>query len=252
MKDSFDSFASQYSESIKELPKSYINMIVDVFGLKSFSKVIDLGCGSGVLTLPLANFSSFVSGLDISHNMIEIARERSRNTAIKWIEEDVELFDFQGKDYDLIVSYESIHLFPNTKKLLQRCERGLKVGGAICMGWCFYNWELLLEDEIVTTFNNHGIVWGEWSYQKFDKFKNIIDSGEIEGLTPTKSAHIGIYEEWSVCEIVKYITSISKALSLTENEQEIIREELTDLINKKYGNRIKGNTEFWIRYSEKR
>lgn len=206
----------------------------------------------GVLTLPLSEISEFVSGLDISHIMLDIAKKQPNGEDVKWIEKDVDTYKFKESYYDLIMSYESLHLFPNTQKLLQRCSNALKDGGILCMGWCIYNWEMLLEREIVSIFNNHGVIWGEWSYQKFNKFQELIDSSKIIGLSSTKSAFIEIYQEWEVAEIVKYITSISKALSFSKMEYTVIQTELMNTIKQRYGNIIKGKTQFWIRYSQKR
>jgi len=247
----FDLLAKQYTESVRSLPQSYIDLVVDTFKLRSFSQIIDLGCGSGLLTFPLANVSKRVSGLDISHNMIELAKSNLNDGTINWIESDIDKYIFQDSYYDLIISYESIHLFPDTKKLLIKCSNGLKDGGSVCMGWCFYNWEVLLEKEIVSAFKNHGIIWGEWSYQKFYKFRDLIDSGSIKKLTPTKSVYINDQQEWSVNDIVEYITSISKAINLSKNHKEGIKKELTEVITSKYGQLIKGNTQFWIMYSHK-
>ena len=250
MEFDFDPLAKRYAGSIKELPQSYIRLIASTFNLHATSRIIDMGCGSGLLTVPLAKYSNFVFGVDISHQMIEIAKSQPSGSNVFWVEKDIEHYDFQA--CDLIISYESIHLFPNTAKLLQKCADGLNKNAYLCMGWCFYNWELLLEHEIVTTFKKHGVDWGEWSYQKFNKFYELIDSKKIKGLTPTKNAHIGIYQEWQVSEIVEYITSISKALNLTEGENIHIQSELMDAIKKKHGNVIKGDTQFWIRYSQRR
>ena len=133
MEFNFDLLAIRYSESVKDLPESYISLIKNTFGLHSKSRIIDLGCGSGLLTFPLSQVSFCVSGLDISHKMIAIAKSKMRDNNIEWIENDVELFKFIPSYYDLIISYESIHLFPHTEKLLERCLDALKVGGIICM-----------------------------------------------------------------------------------------------------------------------
>lgn len=252
MNNDFNSIASQYTKSLKSLPEQYISLIANTFKLQTDSKIIDLGCGSGLLTFPLVEISDFISGLDISHNMIQIARNHPKGSLVNWIEKDVDTFKFHKSYYDLIISYESIHLFPNIKKILQHSSDGLKKGGNVCMGWCVYNWEELLKNEIVSTFNRYGVIWGEWGYQKCNKFKELIDNGEIIGLTPVKSACVEIYQEWTVVEIVSYITSISRALNLSDYAHTTIKKELIYLITKKYGDIIKGNTQFWIRYSEKR
>jgi len=252
MKNNFDNFAKMYSDCLHELPEEYISLIKNTFYLNKLSRVVDIGCGSGLLTFPLSKISQNVLGIDISHNMIEIAKKHTGSDSITWIEKDIDHYKFANLYYDLIIAYESIHLFQNTEKLLRNCLAGLKHNGFLCMGWCFYNWELILQEEIVGVFKHYGIDWGEWGFQKFDYFKNLLNSGIISGLSYTEEKFINVYQEWAVEQIVVHLTSISKVVGLNKKNREKTRNSLFESITKKYGNTISGDTQFWIRYSQKR
>lgn len=84
-------------------------------------KILDLGAGTGILTRKLAE--RFSRGrftlVDISDEMLNIARERFKDrNNFSFINEDYLNADL-GSDYDLIVSSLSIHhLSDNNKKLL--------------------------------------------------------------------------------------------------------------------------------------
>lgn len=251
MEYSFDSLAEKYSYNIKSLPKEYIDMISSTFHLHFNAKVLDLGCGNGLLTFPIFKYTHNVEGLDISYNMIEIAKNRDRENRIKWIHEDVTKFEFPHMCYDLIITYESMHLFPNIQRVIEKASYGLKQGGYLCMGWCHYNWEFILEQDITDIFHNHGVIWGEWGYQKLNSFCEIINSTQNLPFTPPVEKHICIREIWSVKEVVEYITSISKVLTLDTNDICEIKTELMEHLLKKYGNRFYGNTQYWIRYTKK-
>lgn len=251
MEYGFDTIAKNYSKNIKELPHKYVNLISSVFDIYSDSKVLDIGCGTGLLTFPLLKYSKNISGLDISSNMIDIAKEEDRENQINWINADVSTYKFPKEYYDLVITYESMHLFPNIPETIENIYYSLKNGGYICMGWCYYNWELVLKQEVVDIFYKYGVDWGEWSYQQLNSFNDIIKSMKYLSLTPPIEKYICIKEEWSVKEIVEYITSISKVLTLNIESIKKIKIELAEQLVTKYGNTFYGDTRYCIRYSRK-
>lgn len=251
MEYSFDTLAKKYVNSIRNLPEEYIKMISNTFNLDINTRVLDLGCGNGLLTFPIYNYSHNITGLDVSHNMIELARKRDKNNQIKWVQSDVLEYEFPQSYYDLIITYESMHLFPNLHQVIKNTAYGLRKGGFLCMGWCYYNWEFVLEQEIVDIFHKHGVDWGEWSYQRLDDFKKIIKSTDDFSFNSITEKYIFVQETWKVNEIVGYITSISKALTLDKYDIDIIKQELTEQLLNRYGENFIGDTQFWIKYAQK-
>lgn len=83
--------------------------------------MLDLGCGPGKLTYPLAAIAARVDAVDISAAMIEAAKVDARpDDNIRWICGDIHEVAL-GNHYDLIVAGASIHwmgldrLFPTLK-----------------------------------------------------------------------------------------------------------------------------------------
>ena len=64
--------------------------------------VLDLGCGTGRLAIPLAQKGLTVTGLDASKPMLDLARHKSGDLCIDWIQGDVRDFHLQ-KTFDLII-----------------------------------------------------------------------------------------------------------------------------------------------------
>jgi len=252
MTNNFDSLASNYSSSLQKLPDEYINLIKASFFLDEQSHIVDIGCGSGLLTFPLSKISQNVVGLDISHNMIEIAKKQVESNKITWVERDINRYTFANSFFDLIIAYESIHLFSKIETLLQNCFRGLKKNGFVCMGWCFHNWEAVLKEEILYVFKCHDIEWGEWKFQKFDDFEYLLNSDKIAGLSCVENKMIETYQECKVEQIVVYLTSISKVIGLDEGKKERLRNDLFRRISEKHGNVVRGNAQFFVRYSQKK
>ena len=80
MSTNFKEYAKYYDffNSEKDYTKesSYINWIIKKYSPKTKS-ILDIGCGTGLHDFELANLNYDVTGLDISQDMIEIARAAS-------------------------------------------------------------------------------------------------------------------------------------------------------------------------------
>ena len=78
----YDSIASIYDKkrTDKTIYNDYIEMPAVLSLLKDIrgKKILDLGCGTGVLSKILKNRGAMVSGIDISPKMIEIAKRNSK------------------------------------------------------------------------------------------------------------------------------------------------------------------------------
>ena len=73
----FGKISEIYDKTRVDYPKKAIDDILQYSKLKSESNVLDVGCGTGQLIMPLANRGLQVLGLDISKEMIDVARRKS-------------------------------------------------------------------------------------------------------------------------------------------------------------------------------
>jgi len=85
-----ESVPSRYDKGIRiltlgQLDKSYDRLISNI---KSGQTVLDIGCGTGALTLRAAVKGATVKGIDVSPYMLEIARKRASEANL---EENIEL-----------------------------------------------------------------------------------------------------------------------------------------------------------------
>lgn len=66
--------------------------------------VLEIACGSGLVTLPIAAQGLEVTGLDLAHSMLDHAREKARQQKleIEWVEADARSFDI-GKRFNFIL-----------------------------------------------------------------------------------------------------------------------------------------------------
>src|SRR5262245_58022128 len=66
-------------------------------------RILDLGCGTGRLAIPLCHSGKKVTGLDAMPTMIDHARRKAKGLPIRWIDGDFRDFNL-GKTYDLAIS----------------------------------------------------------------------------------------------------------------------------------------------------
>jgi len=97
------------------------------------SRVLDVGCGSGWATRLLAGlaFNGSLTGIDISDEMIRVAREASRSFSnIDFQVASAESLPFSDDEFTHAFSMESLYYYPGIPKALSEIHRVLKPGGS--------------------------------------------------------------------------------------------------------------------------
>lgn len=94
-------------------------------------KVLEIGCGTGAFSRRLAERSEQVLALDLSPEMIRLARERSRKFAnIDFQVDDAVARDFPDEEFDCIATIATMHHLP-FPLMLSKMKRALKPDGVI-------------------------------------------------------------------------------------------------------------------------
>jgi demethylmenaquinone methyltransferase/2-methoxy-6-polyprenyl-1,4-benzoquinol methylase len=108
-----------------------IEKILDNAGVKSGMDVLDVACGTGVL-IPdyLSRGVASVTGVDISSEMVRIAREKFTQENVQLICGDVEEHALD-KAFDCIMVYNAFPHFPEPEKLIEKLSTLLKAGGTL-------------------------------------------------------------------------------------------------------------------------
>jgi SAM-dependent methyltransferase len=102
-------------------------------GVSSGQRVLDVACGTGVVSVTAARLGARVTGLDLTPELLERARENARiaGVDIDWHEGDAEKLPFGDAAFDFVLS-EFGHIFaPRPEVALGEMLRVLKPGGTI-------------------------------------------------------------------------------------------------------------------------
>ena len=119
------------------------------------ARVLDVGCGSGWATRLLAEkaFNGQVTGIDISDEMVRLARESSRSVPnVDFEIASAEQLPFDDHEFTHAFSMESLYYYRNIPKALKEIHRVLKPGGLFVAVVDLY-WENEATHQWIDTLN---------------------------------------------------------------------------------------------------
>ena len=122
-KQYYDTIAKGYNELYGKEQLNKWNIAKKLIKFSKNDKVLDIGCGTGILTKKIAKMVKNVIGLDISEKMIKYA-EKVPN--IEYIVEDARTLSFDNDSFDKVVSFTVIQDLRNWDKVLKEMKRVAK------------------------------------------------------------------------------------------------------------------------------
>ncbi|MGE7770962.1 class I SAM-dependent methyltransferase [Viridibacillus arvi] len=94
------------------------------------TKILDIGCGIGEFaSYCIQQGSKHVTGIDISLNMISMARKNNPHRAIQYIHEAIEDITFAPSSFDIVISSLAVHYMEDFEAITSKisnvlCENG--------------------------------------------------------------------------------------------------------------------------------
>lgn len=106
------------------------NFIIEIAGLEENQRVLELGCGTGFHTAEISKSKAKIIGVDISPDLINVARQRANFPNVKFIVADAHNLPFPNKFFDSIVGVSVLHHL-EMDKVFKEIRRLLKTKGKI-------------------------------------------------------------------------------------------------------------------------
>lgn len=117
----------------------FANMAV-ALALPAGAKILDVGCGSGWLSEYFARLGYEVTGIDISDDLIRMARERVESVpynldhetslSCSFLTHDIEIAPLDEK-FDAVICYDSLHHLLDERAVFRHLAAMLDVGGLL-------------------------------------------------------------------------------------------------------------------------
>jgi len=120
--------------SVNKGPFQSTAKLIELVNIKKGNTVLDLACGTGVVTKKIQNkvgTLGYVVGADTSITAIKMAKKwNGKKSNLEFVNVDAEKFSF-SKKFDIITCQYALFFFPNAQKALKNMKNSLKKSGKI-------------------------------------------------------------------------------------------------------------------------
>ena len=210
--NNFDNDHINLLENIKKHFKKKKDKINPLEGLK----ILDIGCGGGLISEPMTRLGAKVTGIDASEKNINIAKMHSTESGleINYINTSPEkLEDFET--YDVILNLEIVEHVDNVDLYIKSCQKLLKKNGLMFTATLNRSFTSYIKAIIGAEYILRWLPIGTHAWEKFVKpeelksilVKNNLNLKKIDGM----NFNI-LKDEWNVSKdlSVNYIAEFKK------------------------------------------
>ena len=129
--------AGDYGVFAQYLEKGALEFF-DRLAIPAGTKLLDIGCGAGQLTIPAAKQGINVTGVDLAQNLVDQANEKARaeGLTIDIRQGDAEDLPFNNDVFDITLSLIGSMFAPRPELVASEMVRVCRPGGKVIMG----NW----------------------------------------------------------------------------------------------------------------
>lgn len=126
----YDTELGRYVDSVEK------GLIEELAEPVSGERALDIGCGTGNLSIWLAETGLTVIGVDESPAMLQVAAAKIAGTglAVDWVLGDASALPFAGERFDLVISVAAMEFVPARDELPRATMRLLRPGGRLVVG----------------------------------------------------------------------------------------------------------------------
>jgi ubiquinone/menaquinone biosynthesis C-methylase UbiE len=140
-KEWFRGWSNEYDKTLGKMARHHklLELAVKLSGVKDDDKVLDVGCGTGLLSLKfIKKTNCSVVGIDNSEEMLSIFRKKiakfSLNRRIICRFGDASSLKFENNAFDVIASTVTLHHLKNKYPAIKKIYNILKPGGRFILG----------------------------------------------------------------------------------------------------------------------
>lgn len=121
----------QFCKQIWKLYREDVGFIDNILKTKTEPIILDIGCGTGLLSKVFLELGYTLHAVDLSQNMLNLYKDPGKGKLIKICAEIEKFLKENTQKYDLIIFAASLHHIYNYKEIIRMAVESLKEGGII-------------------------------------------------------------------------------------------------------------------------
>jgi ubiquinone/menaquinone biosynthesis C-methylase UbiE len=121
--------AQAYEHFMARWSRRLAGPLLDFAGVRAGERVLDVGCGTGVITIALAERGCTAVGVDASEPYLEGARRDRSHPKIVYEQGDARRMRYANASFDACVSALALDVIPEVDQVVREMRRVTRPGG---------------------------------------------------------------------------------------------------------------------------
>jgi ubiquinone/menaquinone biosynthesis C-methylase UbiE len=238
----FNEVAELYDRARPSYPDELFADLAEFARTGPGCRVLEIGCGTGQITLPLASQDCAIVALDIGERMAAIARQKiAPYPEAQVIVADFDEWPLPPEPFDLVVSASAFHWIDPAIRT-QKCARSLRSGGALA----------IISTEHIRGGSNEFFAEVQECYKRWDPetpIENQLPTPDQIPMEDREMERSGLFEKpifrryetertYTTAAYLDVLLTYSGHLALPEEKRRGLLDCIGSLIDRRYGGQI--------------
>lgn len=128
----WDKWAGRYDRLMSQDKDTYVRIVNQMKKkLNRNMVVLELACGTGILSVQLVGSVKMLESTDFSVEMIKQAKMKCHSSRLHFSVQDATALPYAPKTFDAVVISNALHIMPSPEKALAEIRRVLKSDGVL-------------------------------------------------------------------------------------------------------------------------
>jgi 2-polyprenyl-6-hydroxyphenyl methylase/3-demethylubiquinone-9 3-methyltransferase len=190
----FQALASRWWDPNSEFrPLHEINPLrlgwIDRLAPLSGRRVVDIGCGGGILAEAMAGLGAQVTGIDLAEKPLRVAELHGLESGVKVRYERIAAEDLAAREpgaYDVVTCMEMLEHVPDPASTVRACARLVQPGGMVFFSTINRNPKAFLLAIVGAEYVLNLLPRGTHAFEKFIKPSELTGFARASGLEPVQ------------------------------------------------------------------
>lgn len=193
--------------------RQYERLVAESLPIIPGARYLEVGCGTGRFTVPVAAHGVDLTAVDISDEMLATTRGKLQATPavkqeVRLLKVDARESGFPAESYDVVFSFNVINHVPEYERLITEVARVLKPGGCLVVGYPSL-WSVYLPYAMLVNLTRRSIRRGV--YTRWPSTPSLVRQAKTLGLQVERSRgmlHCPIVKQTHIAKLITFFLKI--------------------------------------------